>query len=77
VGNVRKCTFCLHLQDENGEYDRASGRWPACAKTCTGKAIHFGDLNDPDSEVSRLLKERPAIRLKEELGTEPNVYYLL
>jgi len=76
-GNVRKCTFCLHLQDENGEYDKASGRWPACAKTCTGKAIHFGDLNDPDSEVSRLLKERQAIRLKEELGTEPNVYYLL
>ncbi|WP_322797461.1 4Fe-4S dicluster domain-containing protein [Tepidiforma sp.] len=76
-GNVRKCTFCLHLQDENGEYDRASGRWPACAKTCTGKAIHFGDLNDPTSEVSLLLKERQAIRLKEELGTEPNVYYLL
>ncbi|GIW13283.1 MAG: 4Fe-4S ferredoxin [Tepidiforma sp.] len=76
-GNVRKCTFCLHLQDENGEYDKAAGRWPACAKTCTGKAIHFGDLNDPNSEVSQLLKERQAIRLKEELGTEPNVYYLL
>lgn len=77
VGNVRKCTFCLHLQDENGEYDKEAGRWPACAKTCTGKAIHFGDFNDPDSEVSQLLRERQAIRLKEELGTEPNVYYLL
>lgn len=76
-GNVRKCTFCLHLQDENGKYDKAAGRWPACAKTCTGKAIHFGDFNDPESEVSRLLRERPAIRLKEELGTEPNVYYLV
>lgn len=76
-GNVRKCTFCLHLQDENGEYDKAAGRWPACAKTCTGKAIHFGDFNDPESEVSRLLRERQAIRLKEELGTEPNVYYLV
>src|SRR3990172_7033190 len=76
-GNGRKCPFCLHLQDENGEYDKAAGRWPACAKTCTGKAIHFGDFNDPESEVSRLLMERQAVRLKEELGTEPNVYYLL
>lgn len=77
IGNVRKCTFCLHLQDENGQYDRAAGRWPACAKTCTGKAIHFGDFNDPESEVSRLITDRQAIRLKEELGTEPNVYYLI
>ena len=76
-GNARKCTFCLHLQDENGKYDKASGRWPACAKSCTGKAIHFGDFNDPESEVSILLTQRQAIRLKEELGTEPNVYYLL
>jgi molybdopterin-containing oxidoreductase family iron-sulfur binding subunit len=77
VGNVRKCTFCLHLQDEEGRYDKEAGRWPACAKTCTGHAIHFGDFNDPESEVSQLLRERQAIRLKEELGTEPNVYYLL
>ncbi|MBI2300190.1 MAG: 4Fe-4S dicluster domain-containing protein [Armatimonadetes bacterium] len=77
IGNVRKCTFCLHLQDEQGAYNRAAGCWPACAKTCTGKAIHFGDFMDPESEVSRLLRERPAIRLKEEMGNEPNVYYLL
>ncbi|MEX0665161.1 MAG: 4Fe-4S dicluster domain-containing protein [Acidimicrobiia bacterium] len=77
VGNVRKCTFCVHLQDEEGRYDRAAGRWPACAKTCTGHAIHFGDFDDPKSDVSQLLAERQAIRLKEELGTEPNVYYLL
>jgi Fe-S-cluster-containing dehydrogenase component len=77
VGNVRKCTFCVHLQDENGQYDKAAGRWPACAKTCPARAIHFGDFNDSDSEVSQLLRERQAIRLKEELGTEPNVYYLL
>jgi len=77
VGNVRKCSFCLHLQDEAGEYDQAAGRWPACAKTCPTKAIHFGDLDDPDSEVSRILRERNGIRLKEELGTEPSVYYLI
>ncbi len=77
IGNVRKCTFCLHLQDEEGHYDQKAGRWPACAKTCTGHAIIFGDVNDPESEVSRLLRERQCIRLKEELGTEPNVHYLL
>lgn len=77
VGNVRKCTFCLHLQGEDGDYDKAGGRWPACAKTCTGHAIHFGDLGDPQSEVHNLLRERVAVRLKEELGTQPNVYYLL
>ncbi len=77
VGNVRKCTFCVHLQDKDGKYDKAAGRWPACAKTCTGHAIFFGDFMDPKSEVSTLLRERQAIRLKEELGTEPNVYYLL
>jgi molybdopterin-containing oxidoreductase family iron-sulfur binding subunit len=77
IGNVRKCMFCLHLQDAEGRYDKAAGRWPACAKTCAGHAIHFGNFNDPNSEVNTLLKERQAVRLKEELGTEPNVYYLL
>jgi Fe-S-cluster-containing dehydrogenase component len=77
VGNVRKCTFCLHLQDAEGRYDKGAGRWPACAKTCTGHAIFFGDFADPESEVSRLVRERQPVRLKEELGTEPNVHYLL
>lgn len=77
VGNVRKCTFCLHLQDKDGRYDKAAGRWPACAKTCTGHAIFFGDFNNPESEVSKLVRERQPVRLKEELGTEPNVHYLL
>jgi molybdopterin-containing oxidoreductase family iron-sulfur binding subunit len=77
AGNVRKCTFCLHLQDQDGRYDKGAGRWPACAKTCTGHAIFFGDFNDPESEVSKLVRERQPVRLKEELGTEPNVHYLL
>jgi len=76
-GKVRKCTFCMHLQDADGRYDKAAGRWPACAKTCTGHAIHFGDFNDPTSDVSVSLKTGKAIRLKENLKTEPNVYYLV
>lgn len=70
---ARKCTFCLHKQDENGEYTDL----PACAKTCMGHAIHFGDLDDPDGELQQLLKSRKSLRLKEEAGTEPNVYYLV
>jgi molybdopterin-containing oxidoreductase family iron-sulfur binding subunit len=77
IGNVRKCTFCLHLQNDKGNYDQQAGRWPSCAKTCTGHAIFFGDFLDRESLVSRMLRERQAIRLKEELGINPNVYYLL
>lgn len=77
IGNVRKCTFCMHLQDEKGEYDKNAGRWPACAKTCTGHAIHFGDFKDPDGDLVRLIRERQPVRLKDELGAEPNVVYLL
>jgi molybdopterin-containing oxidoreductase family iron-sulfur binding subunit len=77
IGNVRKCSFCMHLQDDQGRYDQGAGRWPSCAKTCTGHAIHFGDFGDRESEVSRLLRERQGIRLKDELDTHPNVYYLL
>ncbi len=68
IGNVRKCTFCVHRLDK--------GQDPACVQTCMPKARLFGDLNDPDSEVSRLLAERRSSVLKEELGTGPNVYYI-
>jgi len=77
IGNARKCMFCLHLQDDKGDYNKDEGRWPACAKTCTGKAIHFGDLADKRSEVSTLLYENNAITLKTELGTRPSVFYIL
>jgi molybdopterin-containing oxidoreductase family iron-sulfur binding subunit len=68
IGNVRKCTFCVHRLDKGLE--------PACVQTCMPKARLFGDLNDPESDVSRLLAERRSFVLKEELGTEPNVYYI-
>lgn len=77
IGKARKCTFCLHLQDESGRYDRQAGRWPACAKTCPGHAIHFGDLADRSDPLVGLLAERSHVRLREEWGTRPNVYYLL
>ncbi len=69
VGNVRKCHFCLHRLEE--------GQLPACVTTCIGMANYFGDANDSESLVSELIASPNAIRLKEELGTEPKVYYLI
>jgi molybdopterin-containing oxidoreductase family iron-sulfur binding subunit len=69
VGNVRKCHFCLHRIKD--------GILPACVTTCIGRATFFGDANDPDSLVSELISKPNVIRLKEELGTEPRVYYIV
>lgn len=73
AGKARKCAFCVHKQDADGNYVDL----PACAKTCMGKAIHFGDLNDAEGELPKLLKTRKHIRRLEEKGTVPNVYYLI
>jgi molybdopterin-containing oxidoreductase family iron-sulfur binding subunit len=69
VGNVRKCHFCLHRLRE--------GMLPACTTTCIGGATYYGDANDPESLVSELIALPNVLRLKEELGTEPRVYYLM
>jgi Fe-S-cluster-containing dehydrogenase component len=49
---------------------------PACAQACPTDALVFGDLNDPNSRVSRLAQDPRRYRLLEELGTEPAVVYL-
>ncbi|MCL4425141.1 MAG: 4Fe-4S dicluster domain-containing protein [Firmicutes bacterium] len=69
VGNVRKCTFCLHRLD--------AGMLPACVTTCIGHATYFGDLNDPNSLVAELAARPNATVLKPEMGTKPSVYYLI
>jgi len=48
-----------------------------CAEACPAHAIHFGDLDEPDSPVSHLLASRQWLRLREEMGTSPKVFYLL
>ncbi len=68
IGNARKCHFCLHRLEK--------GMLPACTTTCIGRATYFGDANDPDSLVSELIASPNVMRLKEELGAEPKVYYL-
>ena len=69
IGNARKCHFCLHRIKV--------GELPACVTTCIGRATMFGDANDPDSLVAEMINKPNVMRLKEELGTEPRVYYLV
>ncbi len=68
-GVVEKCTFC--------EERLARGLRPACAEACRENAITFGDLDDPDSEVRKLLDEHFTIRRKPGLGTQPQIYYIV
>jgi Fe-S-cluster-containing dehydrogenase component len=68
IGNVRKCHFCTHRLEV--------GELPACTTTCIGRATFFGDANDPNSLVSELIAQPNIMRLREELGTKPKVYYL-
>jgi len=77
-GVVEKCTFCFHRIDQGIREGKKIGVdvVPACVEACPTKARAFGDLDDPDSEVSRLLAARGGFRLREELGTHPKVFYL-
>jgi tetrathionate reductase subunit B len=63
-----KCTFCVHRVE--------AGLLPACVETCVGGARIFGDLKDPQSQVSRLVAEFPTKGLRPEMGTKPQVYYI-
>ncbi len=65
---VEKCMFCAHRL--------AQGELPLCVEVCPARARHFGDLNDPNSEVSQLLRQRSHFQLLAEKGTHPSVYFL-
>ncbi len=80
-GVVEKCTFCIHRIDAGlkagfkpGEDREAT---PACVNICPVGARIFGDLNDTNSLVSQAVATEATIRLREELGTEPSVYYVI
>ena len=67
-GVVEKCNFCVHYL--------ALGLEPACVRGCPGKARFVGDLDDPNSEVSKMIRDKNGFTLLPEKGTKPNVYYL-
>lgn len=69
-GVVEKCNFC----DERV----GAGKLPACVEACgDSKAIVFGNLNDPNSEVRKILKEHHTIQRNPALGTLPSVFYIV
>ncbi len=77
---VLKCDFCMDRIDKGIEKGLKPGiDWeatPACVNTCPAKARYFGDLDDPESEVSKLIEEKEAVQLHPGFGTEPSVYYV-
>ena len=80
IGVATKCTFCSERIDAGLAKGLKPGvdpeATPACVNSCIAKALHFGDADDPRSNVSRLLAENQSFRMHEELGTGPGFYYL-
>jgi molybdopterin-containing oxidoreductase family iron-sulfur binding subunit len=82
-GVVEKCSFCSHRLQAARERQAAEGvdparpvaYTPACVEACPAGAIAFGDLADPESEVSRLARDPDSFRLLEPLGTGAKVHY--
>ena len=67
-GYADKCTFCIHRVEE--------GLKPACVSVCPTHCMHFGDLDDPNSDVSQLLASRKHHVLMPDAGTKPRIFYL-
>ena len=68
-GVVEKCNFCAECL--------AQGKQPVCVEACPDKSMIFGNLADPNSEIRQVLGSRFSIRRKPELGTQPNVFYIV
>ena len=69
-GTAEACTMCVHRVDE--------GRIPACVESCGvdgGKAMMFGDLNDPESEIAKRVASFPTTQIRIDLHTDPGVRY--
>ena len=66
-GVAEKCTLCKERTD--------AGELPLCVRVCPARARTFGDLDDPESEISRIVRERGATQLLEDKGTRPQLYY--
>ncbi len=67
-GVVEKCTFCVHRTRK--------GKFTRCVEACPLKARTFGNFDDPDSKVSKLIESERNFRLKEGLNTQPRIWYL-
>jgi dimethyl sulfoxide reductase iron-sulfur subunit len=68
ANTVEKCMFCTHRIDR--------GELPACVEICQAQARCFGDLDDPESDISKLVASREYDQLLPDQGTGPNIYFL-
>jgi molybdopterin-containing oxidoreductase family iron-sulfur binding subunit len=83
AGVMEKCTFCVQRIKRAKLEAKGEGRplvdgevQPACVQSCPAEAMVFGDLNDPNSKVSKLAGSGRSTQLLEDLGTKPKVFYL-
>jgi phenylacetyl-CoA:acceptor oxidoreductase subunit 1 len=80
LGVATKCTFCVDRIDAGLAKGLKPGvdpeATPACVNSCIAQALHFGDAEDPDSNISQILAENQFFRMHEELGTGPGFFYL-
>jgi phenylacetyl-CoA:acceptor oxidoreductase subunit 1 len=80
AGTTEKCNFCMERIDAGLAKGLKPGldreATPACVNTCQARALTFGDLDDPESEISKLIREKNGFTLHPEYGTEPSVYYI-
>ena len=80
IGTTEKCNFCMERIDAGlakglrPGIDR--GATPACVNTCPARVMTFGDLDDPDSIVSKLIRENGGFQLHPEYGSNPSIYYI-
>ncbi|MBI5473956.1 MAG: 4Fe-4S dicluster domain-containing protein [Ignavibacteriae bacterium] len=82
-GVMEKCSFCVQRiqlakidAKKDGRKLKDGDAMPACAQSCPANAIVFGDMNDPESEIVRRMKDARTYRVLEELGVRPSVSYM-
>lgn len=80
LGVATKCDLCFDRIDTGTSSGKLPGTnpeaTPVCVNSCPAKALVFGDLDDPESELSKTIRARNSTRLRPEIGTDPSVYYL-
>jgi molybdopterin-containing oxidoreductase family iron-sulfur binding subunit len=80
VGTTEKCNFCVERIDAGMKDGLVPGRdraaTPACVNTCPARALTFGDLDDPNSEISKLVREKEGFQLHPEYDTDPSIYFI-
>jgi len=80
VGTTEKCNFCMERIDAGLAKGLKPGvdreATPACVNTCPARALTFGDLDDPDSEVRKLIRDNKGFQLHPEYDTDPSIYYI-